>query len=56
MVNYQAQVLRGEKWFHLMSEEDIAKAGGSIPGDVKVYLESKAKVVAEKESNSKRKK
>lgn len=46
-LNYQAQVLRGEKWSYLMSEEEISKLEGtnsSIPGDVKLFLESEAKV------------
>ena len=51
MVNYKAQVLRGEKWFHLMTAEQLAKepANSSKPGDVAVYLESVEKVKASKE-------
>ena len=46
MVNYKAQVLRGEKWFHLMTEKELAAepADSSKPGDVAVYLESCKKV------------
>lgn len=51
MVNYKAQVLRGEKWFHLMTPEQLAKepANSSKPEDVAVYLESVEKVKKEKE-------
>jgi len=51
-MNYKFQVLRGEKWFHLMSKEDIdklEKTNSSIPEDVKVYLASVEKVKAKKE-------
>jgi len=39
-MSYKGQVLRGEKWFHLMTEEQLAKepAESSKPGDVEAYL------------------
>ncbi len=56
-VNYKAQVLRGEKWFHLMTEEQLAKEpeNSSKPGDVAVYLESCAKVEEAKKSKKEKK-
>jgi len=58
MVNYKAQVLRGEKWFHLLTEEELSKEpeNSSKPGDVAVYLESCNKVKEEKSVKSKGKK
>jgi len=55
-MNYKAQVLRGEKWFHLMTAEQLAKEpeNSSKPGDVEVYLKSCEKVKEEK-SKSKEK-
>jgi len=58
MVNYQAQVLRGEKWFHLMTEKELSEEpeNSSKPADVAVYLESQAKVEAKVEEKVKVKK
>jgi len=44
--NYQAQVLRGEKWFNLMTAKELAAEpeNSSKPGDVEVYKESCQKV------------
>tara|TARA_R100000501_G_C2508398_1_gene41135 strand:- start:282 stop:437 length:156 start_codon:yes stop_codon:yes gene_type:complete len=42
-MSYKGQVLRGEKWFHLMSEEELAKDPDKMK-DVEVYKESQAKV------------
>ena len=55
MVNYKAQVLRGEKWYHLMTAEELAKEpeNSSKPGDVAVYKESCEKVVEEREEKRK---
>ena len=49
-MNYEAQVLRGEKWFHLMTPAELAAEpqGSSKNEDVKIYLESCEKVKAEK--------
>ena len=56
MVNYKAQVLRGEKWFHLMTEEELLNEpkDSSKPGDVAIYKESCAKVVEEKKESKKK--
>ena len=45
-MSYKGQVLRGEKYFHLMTEEELAKepANSSKNADVAVYLESCKKV------------
>lgn len=57
-MNYKAQVLRGEKWFNLLTKEELEKEpeNSSKPGDVEVYLESCKKVKEEKEAKSKGKK
>jgi hypothetical protein len=55
-MSYKGQVLRGEKWAHLMSKEAIEEAGGAIKSDVEIYLKSEEKVKAEKETKSKVKK
>ena len=49
-MDYKSQVLRGEKWFHLLTEEQLAKepASSSKPADVAVYLESCKKVETKK--------
>jgi len=54
----KGQILRGEKWFHLMTPEELAKEpeNSSKPGDVAVYLESCKKVEEERASKSKGKK
>ena len=54
-MNYKAQVLRGEKWFHLMTEEQLAKEpeNSSKPADVAVYLESVKKVEEKAKSKGK---
>jgi len=52
-MSYKGQVLRGEKWFHLMTEKEIAKDADKA-AEVAVYLESKKKVEAKKEEKPKK--
>ena len=56
--NIQAQFLRGEKWFYLMSEKEISdlnNTNSSIPQDVEMYLETKKQKEKEKEEKKKSK-
>jgi len=52
-MGYKGQVLRGEKWATLMTEEQLAKepAYSSKLADIEVYKESQAKVEAKLENN-----
>lgn len=51
-MSYKGQVLRGEKWFHLMSEEELAKDPDKL-ADVEVYKESQKKVETEEKKSKK---
>lgn len=55
-MSYKGQVLRGEKWYHLMTEEQLAKEpeNSSKHEDIKVYLASKEKVKEELKSKEKK--
>lgn len=55
---YKAQVLRGNKWFQLMTPEELAKEpkNSSKPGDVEVYLESCKKAEEKAKAETKTKK
>ena len=57
-MGYKGQVLRGEKWATLMTEEQLTKepAYSSKLKDIEVYKESQAKVEAKLEDKSKGKK
>ncbi len=48
-MSYKGQVLRGEKFSVLYTEEQMKKIGGAIEEDYKVFLESEKKVKDKKE-------
>lgn len=52
-MGYKGQVLRGEKWFHLMTAEQLKKEpkDSSKLSDIAVYKESCEKVKAKKEES-----
>jgi len=54
-MSYKGQVLRGEKFAVLYTEEEMKKLGGCIFDDYQVFLESEKKVKEKSKPKSEKK-